>query len=393
MSVTVFQPRPMRRGDAFSRSCSACSAARSPPASGRRRRHQRRDRRTDRRRNRQDPPAASLGIPQMKRTSRRVTGRVRDMRIRMFIGIVGVIAFGAFEHEFRLVAAAPVACESLRQVTLANGTILAAEPVQAVRSRLPLHPTRTRQTRSRTLPAFCRVTAKLTPSSDSDIRVEVWLPLDGWNRSCRASATAVSEGAFPTRRSPMRSGPATPPWARHRARRRQRRFRGRAPREAGGLRASRDPRDDVSAKTLVTAHYDARPARSYFNACSTGGRQALIEAQRYPEDFDGIVAGDPSWDQMRLYAARVYLNVYVNREPAAVIPPTQVPDDPCRGAERVRREGRSQGRRDRESTRMFVRLRGAHMQGRRCADCLTKPQVETAKAMSSPITDRRAARS
>ncbi len=79
----------------------------------------------------------------------------------------------------------------------------------------------------------------------------------------------------------------------------------------------------VSAKTLVTAHYDARPARSYLNACSTGGRQALIEAQRYPEDFDGIVAGDPSWDQMRLYAARVYLNVYVNREPAAVIPPTK----------------------------------------------------------------------
>ena len=57
-----------------------------------------------------------------------------------------------------------------------------------------------------------------------------------------------------------------------------------------------------------------RPARSYFNSCSTGGRQALIEAQRYPDDFDGIVAGDPSWDQMRLYAARVWLNTYVNRD-------------------------------------------------------------------------------
>src|SRR3954466_9701572 len=81
----------------------------------------------------------------------------------------------------------------------------------------------------------------------------------------------------------------------------------------------------ITAKSVVAAHYDARPARSYFNACSTGGRQALIEAQRYLEDFDGIVAGDASWDQMRLYAARIALNVFVNREPAAVIPPAKYP--------------------------------------------------------------------
>src|SRR5206468_3573687 len=81
----------------------------------------------------------------------------------------------------------------------------------------------------------------------------------------------------------------------------------------------------VAAKALAAARYDARPARAYFNSCSTGGRQALIEAQRYPDDFDGIVAGDASWDQMRLYAARVALNVFVNRDPAAVIPPDKYP--------------------------------------------------------------------
>ena len=50
------------------------------------------------------------------------------------------------------------------------------------------------------------------------------------------------------------------------------------------------------SKAIIRARYNAAPARSYFNGCSNGGRQALMEAQRYPEDFDGIVAGAPAYD-------------------------------------------------------------------------------------------------
>jgi feruloyl esterase len=54
----------------------------------------------------------------------------------------------------------------------------------------------------------------------------------------------------------------------------------------------------VAAKALSQAYYGAAPRRAYFNGCSNGGRQALMEAQRYPEDFDGIIAGDPSFGTM-----------------------------------------------------------------------------------------------
>jgi feruloyl esterase len=138
----------------------------------------------------------------------------------------------------------------------------------------------------------------------------------------------------------------------------------------------------------VAAHYDARPARSYFNACSTGGRQGLVEAQRYPEDFDGIVAGDASWDQMRLYAARVALNVFVNREPAAVIPSSKYPMihnavlGACDALDGVK-DGVIE-----DPVRCSFDFATLTCSGDDSADCLTKPQVETAKAMASPIIDR-----
>jgi hypothetical protein len=68
----------------------------------------------------------------------------------------------------------------------------------------------------------------------------------------------------------------------------------------------------VVAKTLAAAHYDA-PPRAYFNSCSTGGRQARLK-QRYPGIRRHRRRRSP-WDQMRLYAARVWLNTYVNRTP------------------------------------------------------------------------------
>lgn len=53
-----------------------------------------------------------------------------------------------------------------------------------------------------------------------------------------------------------------------------------------------------TAKRVAEAYYGSRPAKSYYNGCSTGGRQGLILAQRYPKDFDGIIAGAPALDNV-----------------------------------------------------------------------------------------------
>src|SRR5947207_15172548 len=51
-----------------------------------------------------------------------------------------------------------------------------------------------------------------------------------------------------------------------------------------------------AAKAIVNSYYDAPSAKNYFSGCSNGGRQALMEAQRFPDDFDGLVAGAPAYD-------------------------------------------------------------------------------------------------
>lgn len=311
----------------------------------------------------------------------------QDMRIGPLLGVVAVLAFGGSDAPLRVAAAAPIACESLVQVPLTNGTLLSAESVHTGAFAPPGATNPSAVSAFKTLPAFCRVTARLTPTPDSDIRVEVWLPLSGWNRKVQAAGNGGLGGTIPyaALASAVRAGYAA------------------AGTDTGHVGGNGDfvpghPEKlvdfayraihemTVSAKAVVAAHYDARPVKSYFNSCSTGGRQGLIEAQRYPEDFDGIVAGDASWDQMRLYAARVALNVYVNREPAAVIPPSKYPmiHDAVLAACDAK-DGVKDGVIE-DPLRCSFDFTTLTCSGDD-SDCLTKPQVETAKAMSSPITD------
>src|SRR5437016_1184656 len=76
----------------------------------------------------------------------------------------------------------------------------------------------------------------------------------------------------------------------------------------------------VKSKAIIAAFYDCAPRFSYWTGCSTGGRQALMEAQRYPEDFDGIIAGAPANNQTQLCAWRIAVEARILQSPASVVP-------------------------------------------------------------------------
>ncbi|HKB13110.1 MAG TPA: tannase/feruloyl esterase family alpha/beta hydrolase [Vicinamibacterales bacterium] len=300
------------------------------------------------------------------------------------IALLGAVTLGTLNAA----APAPIACESLAQTTLTNGRVLSADSIQAGAFTPSAAANANAAAAFATVPAFCRVTLQLTPSSDSDIRVEVWLPAAGWNHKLQASGNGGLGGAlpYPAMATSVKAGyAAVGTDTGH--------VGGNADFVAGhpeklvdfAYRAIHEM--TVAAKTVVAAHYDARPTRAYFSSCSTGGRQALIEAQRYPDDFDGIVAGDPSWDQMRLYAARVWLNTYVNRTPAAVIPASKYSMihaaviDKCDALDGVK-DGVIE-----DPAKCAFDVSTLMCAGDDRPDCLTKDQVETANAMTRPIRD------
>ena len=199
-----------------------------------------------------------------------------------------------------LAAAQSDACGPLLDLSLPNTAITGAEAVAAGAFAPPGGRRAASPAQMRVygeLPAFCRVSATLTPSDDSDIKVEVWLPSDGWNGKYQA----VGNGAFT---GSIRHGSMASALARGYAS--SSTDTGHVGNTASfglghpekvidfGYRSVHEM--TVFAKEVIVAHYGEGPRYAYWNGCSAGGRQAMKEAQRYPEDFDGIIAGAPGND-------------------------------------------------------------------------------------------------
>jgi feruloyl esterase len=81
----------------------------------------------------------------------------------------------------------------------------------------------------------------------------------------------------------------------------------------------------VDSKAVLHLYYGRPPTYAYFESCSTGGRQGLMEAQRFPNDYSGILSGAPANNWTGLLTSFGYLSRALNLDPASYIPPDRLP--------------------------------------------------------------------
>ena len=283
-------------------------------------------------------------------------------------------------------AIAGTPCEGLAAIALPNAKIDSAELIAAGTFQPPGG--RGAANTYARLPAFCRVTATLTPTNDSDIKSEVWLPAIGWNGKLQTVgnggwAGTIPYGALAAAVMAGYAGAGTDTG--HVGNNAD--FALGHPEKVIDLAYRSIHETTVQAKTIISSQYGTPARFSYYNGCSQGGRQGLAAAQKYPEDFNGIIAGAASWNQMRAHAARVALNLVVNKDVDSVIPASKYPTihEAVMNACDVQ-DGLKDGVIENPLMCKFDYSRLACKSGD-ALNCLTKGQIESAKAMTSPLKD------
>ncbi len=177
----------------------------------------------------------------------------------------------------------------------------------------------------RSLPAFCRVAATLTPVSDSEIKIEVWLPESGWNGNLQSVGNGAWAGtiSYPAMGTALAAGYATASTDTGHTGGDPATFVPGHPEKVIDFSYRAVHEMTVAAKAIIQGRYGNNPKYSYWNGCSTGGRQALTEAQRYAADYDGIIAGAAAIDTTHLQGAQVWSAEVVHKDEASYIPPAK----------------------------------------------------------------------
>ena len=218
------------------------------------------------------------------------------------------------------------ACEDLKRLRIAHVTIT-AELNTTTMFALPVPPALAGSPPVINLPVYCRVAGQSTPSPTSKILFEVWLPLgtkyngryeqlgnggfagmvnyyglgEGIRRGFAAASTDDGNQVFNDATFANVSHDKIVDF---------------------GWRALNET--TIAAKKIITAFYGSAPKYSYFFGCSDGGREAMQEAQRFPTDFDGIIAAAPANNWTHQFTALAYNTqaAYGHIAPfPAVVPP------------------------------------------------------------------------
>ena len=238
--------------------------------------------------------------------------------------ILALIAIGVFT-AFAASGQTPESCSKIAALSVPQTEIVQAAVVEA--GKLVLDPPQASRIYSY-LPAFCRVVAMAHPTPDSNIKIEVWLPLAGWNGKFLGTgnggfagsitylglAGAVLSGFAAAGTDTGHTGGAG---------------------DAGWALGHPEKVIDFGyrgvhvmtevGKQVVQAFYASAPRQNYFSGCSDGGREALMEAQRFPADYDGILAGSPAYNWTSLFSRGADLSSKITASQESYIPPSKLP--------------------------------------------------------------------
>lgn len=239
-----------------------------------------------------DQGSIVTALRQIQQTDQDTASRAFSVKHWVLVVVIGLWSATAF-------ADTESSCHRLAGLTLSGTRITDAE-IMETGFMLPASAFDQLQTFPPLKPRFCRVKGTITPA----IRFEVWLPMKAaWNGKLQGIGNGGMAGVinYPGLRIAVARGYAgvssdlghqggfvDSSWA------------------IGhpelvrdwGYRATHEM--TVKAKAIVSAYYSQSANYAYFTGCSGGGRQGLMEAQRFPGDYDGILAGDPTMDFTRL---------------------------------------------------------------------------------------------
>jgi feruloyl esterase len=272
-------------------------------------------------------------------------------------------------------------CESLSTLKLANTTITSAQVVPAGATGGG------RGAAAAPMPAYCRVQATISPTSDSVIKVEVWMPSTGWNGKFQGVGNGGWSGSIGTAalQTAVRRGYAAASTD--------------TGHEGGSASFAMGHPEKLTdfayravhemtekGKAITAAFYDTAARYSYFVGCSAGGKQALKAVQMYPADYDGVVAGSPGVN----WSGRALLSVWVGQAQAQNNLPqakwsvlNTAALAACDANDGVK-DGVIENPKQCKFDPQVTQCKAGD-----APDCLTAAQVETAKKIYGPVTNSR----
>ncbi len=238
---------------------------------------------------------------------------VNNLASFITVAAIGIILFSA--------PVAEASCEGVASLELPDGKITSATLIAAGEFTPPGGggPMMGGTAVFKAAPAFCRVTATLTPTADSDIKIEVWMPAENWNGKLVGIGNGVWAGSisYSALAEPLPRGYAT------------------VATDTGHVGSGMDARFavghkeklvdfghravhemTVKAKAIIAEYYGSQEQRSLWVSCSTGGRQGLMEAYRYPDDYDGISSMAPANPMVGLMIGSLWTGYATMKEDA-----------------------------------------------------------------------------